>query len=104
MKQCKGVIARQDPLEPIGRCGARTDRSYCPRCAQDPSQGFWNEVLKPGWDKNVTSTVDRLLTAPEVPSKPRPKPRPTSKPKRKKPPHKTAYMSREEARKLLLGG
>lgn len=98
MKQCRGVIARQDPLEPIGRCGARTDRSYCPRCAQDPAQGFWNEVLKPGWDKNVTSTVDRILTAPPIP-KPAPKPRP----KQKKPPHKTGLMSREEARKVLLG-
>ena len=96
MKQCKGVIARQDPLEPIGRCGAQTDRSYCPRCAGDPAQAFWSDVLRAGWDQDLASPVNRLLTAPKAAPKPKPRP------KKKKPPHKP-LMTRAEARKVLLG-
>ncbi len=96
MNQCRGVIATQDPNEPIARCGAQSDRSYCPRCAGDPAQTFWSEVLRANWCHNLTPTVDQLIRPPKTPAA-------TKLPKQKRPPHK-ALMSREEARKLLLGG
>lgn len=100
MNQCRGVIATQDPLEPIARCGAQTDRSYCRPCAGNPAQAFWSEVLRAGWDRDLAPTVNQLLTKPPPRVKPKPAKPPT---KRKTPPHKP-LMTREEARKVLLGG
>lgn len=103
MNQCRGVIATHDPNEPIARCGAQSDRSYCRRCADDPAQTFWSEVLRSSWDRDLTPTVNQLLSKPPLRVKPKPKPAAKPSIKRKKPPHK-ALMSREEARKVLLGG
>lgn len=102
MNQCRGVIATQDPYEPIARCGAQSDRSYCRRCADDPAQTFWSGVLRSSWDQDLTPTVDQLIRPPKARIVAK-SPKTVKPPKRKKPLHK-ALMSREEARKVLLGG
>jgi len=103
MKRCRGIVSTQKPHEPIARCGARTDRSYCPRCASDPAQAFWSEVLRPNWDHDLEPTVDQLITAAPVPKRTAKAPPPRKKRPPTKKPLQRVVMTREAARKVLLG-
>jgi hypothetical protein len=104
MKRCRGVVSTQKASEPISRCGATSDRSYCERCASDPAQAFWSEVLRPNWDRDLEPTVNQILTAAPAPKRTVKAPLPRKKRAPQKKPLQRGLMSREEARKLLLGG
>jgi len=104
MKRCRGVVSTQKASEPISRCGAASDRSYCERCAGDPAQAFWSEVLRPNWDRDLEPTVNQILTAAPAAKRTVKAPPPRKTRTKQKKPLQRGVMTREEARKVLLGG